>query len=212
MPRGRNEFAEPLVKFWSKLTGTIHPDDQAVFEEWNGDHPFNTGYPPPAFIGNIRTARVFVLKANGGFGPCTTRLEFQAEGTAERYRQALGQPCAAREGVTACYYLELGCLSDWLRSGHAAIVNAVAYRSPKVPPMRFANALPSVRLHRCWLRDHLVKAGRNGDVRIVLHRTGFWNVPNEIIGEHFVMRSHPPNKHLSDAAHRWGATFLGRSC
>ena len=50
-----NTFAEPLIEYWAKLKGNIHPDDEAV--RALAPKELNFDFPPPAFVGDVRKAR-----------------------------------------------------------------------------------------------------------------------------------------------------------
>jgi hypothetical protein len=174
-----NEFAEPLVAFWGKLKETVHPVDRAVLTRNMHQHTLNLAYPPPAFVGDIRRARIFVLKANGGYDEAETAHEFASPGSAELYRQRLRNPGACSECNTASYYLR-GTLGHWLRGGKAAIVSALAYRSPKISeePQNVAivEKLPSVQFHRAWLRSHLLTALDAGRILVIVKRPKLWKL------------------------------------
>src|SRR5205823_5903740 len=108
-----------------------------------------------------------------------TWREFEHPSSADCFREALRNPCNAREGLTAPYYLKLGkkSLSAWLRSGEAAIVNAVAYRAPGSPSCEEADQLPSVARHREWFRNELANAAGQGTIRVIVHRPKLWCDP-----------------------------------
>jgi hypothetical protein len=71
-------------------------------------------------------------------------------------------------------------LGAWLRSGEAAIVNALAYRSPKISDeadnKAIAERLPSVAFHRDWLASHLLPAANQGQVTVVVKRPALWKI------------------------------------
>jgi hypothetical protein len=71
---GRTAPTSQLRAFWQRLEGEVHPDDAPVLA--SNRHSFNLDFPPPAFVGNVDTARVFILRNNGGFDALETAREF----------------------------------------------------------------------------------------------------------------------------------------
>ena len=67
-------------------------------------------------------------------------------------------------------------MTDWLRSGRGAVVNALAYRSEDISDAvyRFADLLPSVEFNRKWFDINLRAAASNGRIRVVVHRPKLW--------------------------------------
>ncbi|RXF68253.1 hypothetical protein [Hansschlegelia zhihuaiae] len=201
----KNRFAAPLVDFWSQLKGEIHPDDAP----FRGQAPneINFDYPPPAFTGDIANARIVVLMANGGYDPQTTPREFLEPNAADRWRAALCEPRPSDPRWTSPYYLR-GRLGEWLRSGRAVAVNALAYRSVKVTDAvrRFAAELPSSRFHREWLHGSLRMAAEAGDVRVVIHRSGLWRPSGEIRSNpniRVLAGAEPARRYLSKEVVTW---------
>ena len=80
-------FLKPLVDFWSVLTGTVHPLDKNILHE--NPHRLNLDYPPPAFIGDIRRARIIVLKKCGGYNRERVEEEFNDPARPDLYRECL---------------------------------------------------------------------------------------------------------------------------
>ena len=120
-----NEFACPLVSYWASLKATVHPNDEAVC--LHAPDELNFDFPPPAFIGDVTNADIFTLMGNGGHS-FETPKEFAGPSAAADFRRKLANPAPADPQWTAPYYLFLGVVSEWLRSGRGAIVNALAYR------------------------------------------------------------------------------------
>src|SRR5262245_27693029 len=113
-----NSFAEPLIEFWAELEETVHPQDYPVLARYR-DHTLNLDYPPPAFVGDIRRARIFILLANGGYDDDRTPLEFAESGSAKKYRDRLRNPVPCGS-YTHPYYLQGTRLRKWLEEGQAA--------------------------------------------------------------------------------------------
>ena len=68
------ERKSSIRKHWSRLEGNVHPDDLPIFDRH--PHSFRINFPPPAFIGNIDTAPIVILMANGGYNEEGTPKEF----------------------------------------------------------------------------------------------------------------------------------------
>ena len=85
-----NDFAKPLAAYWARLESTVHPDDVPIMDA--APREINFDFPPPAFIGDILHAKVFVLVGNGGYDCRLTPKEFAAAGSAELYRRRLAEP------------------------------------------------------------------------------------------------------------------------
>jgi hypothetical protein len=206
--RKRHNIAEPLVDFWSELRGTVHPYDRETLEKW--PHTLRTEFPAPAFVGDIRSARVFVLYANGGYDPVGTRKEFEKI-TAEEYRSRLRNPVPC-DGKTSPFF-QKGRLGQWLREGKAAVVNAMAYRSPKIskePENRdIAEKLRSVQFHRNWLHSHLLPEAADGKVMVIVHRPRLWKLNRSLHENKFVFFTNASlNSHLPDWSADRADTFL----
>lgn len=166
-----------LVNFWSKLTGSIHPDDEEAFQSTPG-HAFNLEFPPPAFIGDVINAPVIILDNNGGYDRATTPREFQDAGAHEEFRNALHQskPLSRAAKSSSPYYLSRN-YSTWLETGQAALVNGVAYRSVSgrsAGVEKMTRTLPSARFHQNWLLRSLIPLVRRGDRFVVVHRWSRW--------------------------------------
>jgi hypothetical protein len=177
-----NAFAGPLIEYWARLYANVHPDDEAV--RGRAPKELNFDYPPPAFIGDVGKARIFVLMGNGGYSD-DTKNEFAGPGSADLYRSKLANPAPADPRWTAPYYLTLGVLSEWLRSGRAAIVNALAYRSLKTTNevAKFAQIVPFAMFHRRWFEERLYSAAVAGEVRVAAHRPRLWGLHGQPLAE-----------------------------
>ncbi len=176
-----------IADYWRDLRDTVHPEDRAVLDAATG-HGFDLHYPPPAYIGDILNAPVIILQNNGGFGPGTA-AEFSHPGAAQEYRDRLAAPSRfdPQEPSASPYYAGAN-FAPWLESGAAALVNAVAYRSPdgKAPRVaELAKTLPSARFHRRWLREALFPLVDRGQRFVVVHRWTRW------CGAADIFRGHP---------------------
>jgi hypothetical protein len=195
---GRRSIAEPLIEFWSELRGTVHPQDEEIIEEW--PNTLRCEYPGPAFVGDVRNARVFFLYANGGYDPVGTPKEFEKIST-EEYRDRLRNPGPCDDKTSV--FFQKGRLGKLLREGKAAVVNAMAYRSPKISHETekanrdIAEMLTSVQHHREWLYSDLLPAA--GEVMVVAHRPRLWELKRHLYENNFVLfpraskYSYPPH-------------------
>lgn len=178
-------IGEPLVAFWSKLIDTIHPADKDVLVRER--HSLNIAYPPPAFIGDVRQARLFVLYANGGYDEERSLLEFEKSGSVEAYRERLRNPIPCNND-THPYFMKQERFRILLEAGEAAVVNAMAYRSRRISKepdnQAVAEKLPSVKFHRNWLRSDVIPA--LGKVMVVVHRPSLWKLDSKRDGSEFL--------------------------
>jgi len=180
----------------------VHPDDEAVFERFEGQHTFELAYPPPAFIGNP-DAPVVVLLANGGR---SRRGEFDDPGAAGAFYAALRGEKFTLEDVHGSEPLR-----GWVAAGLAVRVNSVAYRSERLsaePANRaVAEHLPSVALHRRWLREDVLPAARAGKRFVIAHRRGVWGLERSEASETVIFTANPispqPSKAATDKAREW---------
>jgi hypothetical protein len=121
-------------------------------------------YPPPAFVGDVTRAKIIVLAANGGYDTAVTPNEFAASDSEKQYLLRLKNPSDADWSVVAPYYSGIN-YAELVISGAAAIVNACAYRSPKISaepenrkviqqlPSRFSGGGSSRRCFRMRMQD-----------------------------------------------------------
>lgn len=164
-----------IREFWRRLEGSVHPDD----EKWFAAHPhtFNLDFPPPAFLGNVDTAPIIILMANGGYDPTETPTEFQTASDHVEHRCWL----SGTGGIPSRFspYYQRNALFPWVRDGSAVIVNAIAYRSPKISEephnQRVGRLLPSWRVHQQWLKEEVLPTVRSGKRRLVAHRFSLWD-------------------------------------
>ena len=140
-----------IVEFWRQSNGAIHPADTAVLA--TVPNLFNLDFPPPAYVGDIESARVILLNGNGGYKPKVTPLEFPDRIAVERAINRLHHPAPIERSDVCSYYADAN-YARWLQSGELAMVNAIAYRAPEITEdvARISKKLPSTLLHIHWLR------------------------------------------------------------
>ncbi|MBY6202815.1 hypothetical protein KUV65_15680 [Maritalea mobilis] len=205
--------ADPLIEFWSHLEGTIHPTDVETFERFP-NHGFNLDYPPPAYVGDLRTARIIILQNNGGYRQGVTDREFEDTGSEDRFRLALHKSEPANPEYTAPYYLNRN-YSAWLKSGAAALVNGVAYRSidGKAADVKaLTEELPSARFHRNWLIEKMVPELIANERFVVLHRWSRWGDLAKILRglPNVVQSPAPVSENLTRVEYEAADAFLNR--
>lgn len=198
-----------LRTYWRRLSGAIHPDDASVFAR-SAQHNFNLDYPPPAFIGDIENAPIVVLMANGGFDSEKTPREFAHPGTIDAYLRWLHGYEGILPPFVAPYYGK-GRLGALIRKGDAAIVNAVAYRSPKLSEepesQALAKRLPSVAFHKRWAQDELVPSAQAAQRFLIVHRNGMWGLDRSLEQPCLRFSRNPvsssPSNEVLDSAEAW---------
>lgn len=192
-----------LSKYWSQVRkcakGWIHPEDEEVLSKQ--PHSFNLDFPPPAFVGDVVTARIIILVANGGYDPTITPLEFVAHDSEAKYLRRLSYPKEANWAEVSPYYRDVN-YAELVFSGKAALVNACAYRSPKISKepenTRLLNRLPSVRFNRAWLMEEIFPQVEAGTRFIVAKRHGLWALPETVKANRGVLLDPAPRfPHLS---------------
>lgn len=192
-----------LPGYWSKVRqtkkGWAHPDDEDLLGREL--HSFNLDFPPPAFVGDVENAKIIVLAANGGYSSTATPAEFAAIGAAERYLERLCRPAEADWKEVAPYYRGIN-YSELVLNGKAAIVNACAYRSPRISEepenRRLIKRLHSAQFTRRWLIEAVLPQMQAGSRVVVGKRHGLWNLPNSIKGSNgFIADPAPVSPHLS---------------
>lgn len=194
-----------LSSYWSKVRqtsqGWAHPEDEDVLGR--EPHSFNLDFPPPAFVGDVVNAKIIVLAANGGYSATVTPGEFVAKGAAERYIERLARPAEADWREVAPYYRGIN-YAELVFSGRAAIVNACAYRSPKISEERdnrkLIEKLRSVQMTRRWLIEVVLPEMQAGNRVVVGKRHGLWDLPSFVKeSEGFIADPAPVSPHLSAA-------------
>jgi hypothetical protein len=192
-----------ISEYWSKLQrtslGWIHPDDERVLTQ--SSTSFNFDFPPPAFVGDVITARVIILAANGGYDPVITPGEFSNEGAEAHYIHRLSNPKTADWAEVAPYYSGVN-YAQYLTSRKVALVNACAYRSRKISEepanRRAVRTLPSAAFNRRWLIEEVLPDAHRGARIIVGKRHGLWDLPEEVRSSPgFVADPAPVSPHLS---------------
>lgn len=195
-------MASRIVEFWRELKSpsapVIHPRDKEVFA--NAENSFNLSFPPPAYIGAIDEAVCVVLYANGGYDPIVTPKEFQTIITPSSFLHFLHHPGRISPHRIAPYYGSVN-FSHLIESGKVALANAVAYRSRKISKepenAKLARRLPSLAVHRSWLRDEVIPDVKKGNRILVIKRGGLWGLKQSDCDERTIFGGGAPvSRHL----------------
>ena len=155
----------------------LHPDDEHVL--LREPHSFNLDFPAGQYVGDILRAPVVILGANGGYSSRTPN-EFRSQDCVQDFLARQKDPSNAdwRSSLPP-YYHETN-YGQWLADGRVALVNACAYRSPKISEepdnKRIVKKLQSVRFTRSWLLDVLITLAQNEQRLVVVKRPGLWNL------------------------------------
>jgi hypothetical protein len=143
---------------------------------------------------------VLLLMANGGYDPDKTATEFSAPYAAAAYRRRLYDPAATDAAAVARYY-STGNYGNLLADGTLALVNAVAYRSPRLSDERHNQELVphllSVQAHREWLIKEVIPEAKAGRRLIVAHRWGNWDIDSFRDAPWLIRSLNPASQHLS---------------
>jgi hypothetical protein len=190
-----------LIDFWGQTTGPVHPADADALR--GVDHTFELDHPPPAFIGHP-DAPVIILLANGG--PARSG-EFDEPSAAESFYAALRTGdfrLPEHHGPQRVH--------TWVEQKLAVRVNSVAYRSMRLSAephnRKVAETLPSVAVHRRWLRQVVLPAAARDEKLVIVHRSGLWGLkrgqddtPNVIFTTNPI--SPHPSRAALDVAEAW---------
>lgn len=175
-------------------------------------HRFNLDYPVSPYVGNVLDAPVVILNANAGYNPAMTPSEFPDAAAFEAYVARVDNPTGADWTGVSQYYDGTN-YGHLVLAGKAALVNACAYRSPKIseePENRvLIRRLPSCMFTRNWLLEALLPAANRGERLVVAKRYGLWDLPPEVYaGEGVVKDTVPAGKHLAAVTKEKVEAFL----
>lgn len=208
-----SERKSSIRRHWSRLEGNVHPDDMPIFDRFR--HSFRLNFPPPAFIGNVDTAPIVILMANGGYDEEGTPKEFPDESAVHEHRDYLRGLHLPLPRFLSKYYTN-GPLGSLIADGSAVLVNAIPYRSPRLSEEKenqaTAQILPTRAAHRRWLHEEVLPLAGAGQRFVLAHRTKWWGItPSEFAGP-CVLFSDPakaepnrrsPDKEKLEQAKKW---------
>ena len=194
---------EAIVDFWKKQTEPIkgkwvHPEDAGVL--LNSPHSFNLDFPAGAFVGDILRAPVIILCANAGYNPEMTPQEFAGETAESDYLERIVSPSTADWSSVSPYYRKVN-YGKYLFDGRAALVNACAYRSPKIGQeadnLKILKRLRSVKFTRDWLLECMLPLAKSGKRLVVAKRHGLWSLPQTAWQVPGVTKEPPRSPHIT---------------
>lgn len=175
---------ENIVEFWrgQQQAGErgewAHRLDRKVLNA--GPHSFNLDHPVSPFIGDVLNARVIILGANPGYSSTMTPTEFADAASVNNYVARVDNPSQSDWSFVSRYYNGTN-YGHLVASGDAVVVNACAYRSPKIseePDNRaMIKRLPSAIFTRRWLLEAVLPMAARRERLIVAKRTGQWKLP-----------------------------------
>ncbi len=175
-----------LVNFWlpqyrNQCGQWVHPADETTFSRRR--HSFNLDFPVSPFVGNVLGAPVVILGANAGYRSDVTPEEFPDQQAIDTYLERVRRPEAADWSVVARYYTGVN-YGSAIETGRAVLVNACAYRSPKISSepenRKVVEELASAKYTREWLLNAVLPLARVGGRLIVVKRPGLWNLPPNV--------------------------------
>jgi hypothetical protein len=185
-----------LGEFWSTLDGPVHPEDEKHFRvRPETAAPFQTGFVPSAFFGDVVNAPVILCYGNGG-----------SEDEQEFYRSPSLQSALLNhirnpgpiDPTRFFDYFANQFFTPLIADGRAALVSAVAYRSVNMSSLSQGNTrdIPSVRVARTWIGE-ICRQAAEGSRLVVFHRWGLWGVsPTDDSGPNVIFSTSPASKHL----------------
>lgn len=175
-----------IVEYWARFgrdeaTGHwTHPDDRAVLA---GQHSFNLDYPTCPYLGQVMSAQVVILGANGGYSPTATPEEFPDAAAFERHLGRMRHPEGADWSRVSPYYDRVN-YGPLVYGGDAVWINASPYRSPKISEepdnQRLVRVLPSSVFLRRWLIEAVVPLAARAERLVVVKRSRLWRLPPEV--------------------------------
>jgi len=156
---------------------------------------FNLDHPVSPYVGDVLNAAVVILNANAGYSSVLTPTEFPDAASSTAYVARVDHPSGADWSFVSRYYDDTN-YGHLVASGRAVVVNACAYRSPKITnePANQAiiKRLPSCVFTRRWIMEAVLPMARCGDRLIVVNRGGLWKLPASFYASPGVVRDPAP--------------------
>ncbi|MCC5610776.1 hypothetical protein LC612_29525 [Nostoc sp. CHAB 5834] len=147
----------------------------------NRPHSFNLDYPVSPYIGDVLAAPIIILNANAGYRRDITDGEFPDKGSIDAYKNRVDNPSEGDWTSVSRYYDDTN-YGHWIAYRQVVVVNACAYRSPKLSEepdnAQIIPHLPSSVFMRRWLLEAVVPLSRDGERLIVVNRGGHWRLPS----------------------------------
>lgn len=174
-----------IVAFWrgqqkaDALGRWTHQIDQGVLS--TGPHSFNLDHPVSPYIGDVLTAPIIILNANAGYNPALTPTEFPDAASVSAYTARIGDPSGSDWSFVSRYYNDTN-YGHLVASGKVVVVNACAYRSPRISDKKEADnramikRLPSSIMMRRWLLEVILPIAAKGDRLVINNRGKHWRL------------------------------------
>lgn len=176
---------EDIVTFWRDQQQAdeqgqwAHRLDRKLLDA--GPHSFNLDHPVSPYIGDVLTAPVVILNANAGYNPALTPTEFPDAASVSAYTGRVDDPSGSDWSFVSRYYNDTN-YGHLVATGKVVVVNACAYRSPKISDKKEANnramikRLPSSIMMRRWLLEAVLPVAAKGDRLIINNRGQHWRL------------------------------------
>lgn len=176
---------EDIVAFWRGQQETdaqghwAHRFDRKVLNA--GPQTFNLDHPVSPYIGAVLTAPVMILNANAGYNPALTPTEFPDAASVTAYTSRVDDPSSSDWSFVSRYYDRTN-YGHLVASGKAVVVNACAYRSPKISDKgegdnrALIKRLPSAVFTRRWLIEAVLPMAATGERLVIANRSGLWHL------------------------------------
>lgn len=207
-----------LVSFWrgqqeaDREGRWMHRFDRKALDA--GPHSFNLDYPVSPYIGDVLNAPVVILNANGGYDANLTPTEFPDARSTTSYIARVDDPSDSDWGFVSRYYDDTN-YGHLVATGQVVVVNACAYRSPKISRepenKRIVSRLPSSIFTRRWLVEAVLPMARKNDRLVVVNRNGLWKLSPALNGIGLVRDPCPVSPLITGAAFVAMTEFLKRS-
>lgn len=174
-----------IVTFWrgqqevDEVGRWAHRFDRKVLDA--GPHSFNLDHPVSPYIGDVLTAPVIILNANAGYNSALTPTEFPDAASASAYTARVDDPSGSDWSFVSRYYNDTN-YGHLVASGKVVVVNACAYRSPRISDKNEADnramikRLPSSILMRRWLLEAVLPMAAKCDRLIINNRGQHWRL------------------------------------
>lgn len=206
---------DEIVEFWrgqQEADGQgrwMHRQDRPVLGAES--HSFNLDHPVSPYIGDVLNAPVIILGANAGYDPKLTPTEFPDAASVSAYLARVDDPSQADWSFVSRYYNDSN-YGHLVASGQVVVVNACAYRSPKLSEEKDNKAiirrLPSATLTRHWLLEAALPMAAKGERLIINNRGGQWRLGAAASARGIVRDPCPASPLITSTAFRAMADFL----
>ncbi|WP_156460698.1 hypothetical protein [Sphingomonas sp. Leaf339] len=189
-----------------------HQIDQDVLG--TGPHSFNLDHPVSPYIGDVLIAPVIILNANAGYNPVQTPTEFPDAPSVSAYTARVDDPSGSDWSFVSRYYNDTN-YGHLVASGKVVVVNACAYRSPRISDKNEADnramikRLPSSIMMRRWLLEAILPIAAKGHRLIINNRGQHWRLGHAAPAPGIVRDPCPASPRITSTALSAMNDFLG---